>query len=125
MKALTTTLFLLILLPYTGFAQVTEQNAPVSNTQFEPLIYKICENKVSANTLVHTYKLNTKNQTNASNDTDIMHTDLPTEIRSIVELLSNASGVSECSFDGATQTFTIVTALETNIQVFVDEINKN
>jgi hypothetical protein len=82
----------------------------------------VSKNHLSNTITVHTYKLNYTAATSAQ-DNDANPSGPSSEITTIINSFSAITGVSECTFDRATQTFTIVSSPTTNLTVAVDTIN--
>lgn len=86
-------------------------------------ITEIAKNSVSSTMTVYTYKLNngviSKNQ---ENDSDIPKNNSG-EVDAIINSFLSNNGVRECTFDSATQTFTILSSSDSDLSSIVENIN--
>jgi hypothetical protein len=125
----TTAIVMVLALTMSGYAQqqvITTEPVNVSETPVvstEKIIH-VSSNQLSMTITVHTYKLNvaTNNQTL---DQD-QGANLPIESsnQQIIDQFSSVSGVTRCTFDQATKTFTIVSSPATDLTAIVNTINQ-
>jgi hypothetical protein len=126
MKLITT--LILTVISLTVFSQ--ETNSGIKTIEKElvttnELLILVAKIPVSETTTAHTYKFNsTQVGSQNSNDSE-QNGEYSVEIKNITELLLGVSGVFECSFDNATQTFTILSGPTTDLSQVIERINKN
>ena len=110
-------LIILALLPAIGYSQSNE-------LENEQVVTKVSANKVSSTITVHTYSFNNEGLSSAEGldmDGELEYSE---EVQSIVDQFLSVSGISRCTFDKATNTFTILSTPETQLSEIVDIINK-
>ena len=110
-------LIILALLPAIGYSQSNE-------LENEQVVTKVSANKVSSTITVHTYSFNNEGLSSAEDldmDGELEYSE---EVQSIVDQFLSVSGISRCTFDKATNTFTILSTPETQLSEIVDIINK-
>lgn len=117
-----------LLLSTTASAQGISAGSVISTPPLEisiapETVTEVSKIHMSSTMTAHTYKLNA---TSATSDQDINPTPVPSsEITAMINSFSAVSGVTECTFDNATQTFTIYSSPTTNLEAAVDVINNN
>jgi hypothetical protein len=122
-----TTTLLIFLLSFLSYAQesipaLTSVKKTQDSGQIQ--ITEVAKIAVSNTTTVHTYVLN-NNSTTTQLDSD-NNEQFPTseEIVSVINTFLAIEGVMECTFDNATQTFTIISEPLTDLSASVKSINK-
>ena len=90
----------------------------------EPLISFVSKNDVSATLSVQTYKYITNNVIGnvADQDGQVANSE---NVQLVIDAFLSVQGVSRCTFDRATQTFTILTSPAVNLSQVEKTINKN
>jgi hypothetical protein len=88
----------------------------------DEIITEVSKNVVSTSITVHTYKLITLEAGVLSSDTEEQE-EYSNVINNINETFLDVDGVTRCTFDNATQTFTILTNPNVNLQMVKDQIN--
>ncbi len=117
-----TILLLLISLPLITFSQQEENNAALANKEI--YVSLAASNTLSSDVAVHTLKLN--KQAAGQADVDMVPSGTnSSEVQNIISIVSNYEGVKDCSFDRATQTFTVVTKPTVEIDPIITLINEN
>jgi hypothetical protein len=101
---------------------INSYSAQNSNTQNE-LIICAAKNQVAEDVMVYTFIYKNEMPTNEIGDTDAFNNSPNSLINSILQKFSGVFGVSECSFDAATRTFTVVTTSSIDLSNIVYEIN--
>ena len=86
------------------------------------VITEVGKNAVSESITVHTYKLTNAIESQQS-DTDIQQINSE-EIQAMVNLFLAVDGIHRCTFDRATQSFTILSEPTTNVASAVELINQ-
>ena len=119
MKLLTSLLFLFSI--SFSFGMVSEKQ---TNFNGDPVIVFVSKNNLSTTISVHTYKYIKNNSTEVSSDTD-EQAEYSTEVQLIIDAFLSVKGVSRCTFDKATQTFTLLTSPTTSLLNVEEVINKN
>jgi len=102
-----------------SFANLKETRIPLSGN---PVILFVAKNNVSAHLSVHTYKLNSSISTEEISDLD-GQPDYSNNVQLIIDSFLSVQGVSRCTFDKATQSFTILTGLSVELLQVVEMIN--
>lgn len=144
MTSTTTALIMAIALPLFGFSQnentiklpqqvnPTEGEYPViqeGNSLFTKesnniQITHVSSNAVSSTVTVHTYKYSAQDDVNVEHLDSEPNESNSTGTQTIIEQISKVEGVTDCTFDRATQTFTIVSETQTDLTQVVNNINK-
>lgn len=118
---------LLILFSFEGFSQTQsnsiERQSQSMNYEY-PRITLVAKIAVSETTTVHTYKFETRGQITVNSDDSIGKKKNSDEVNDIIQTFQNIDGVSECTFDDATQSFTILTGPTTDLFKAVNQINQ-
>lgn len=136
----TTTLLLAIALPLIGFSQnenSSEGNPRKSFKEEQPIqniessisstetnqIELVSSNAVSSSITVHTYKYFGNDVSNVEYHDIDQNTSATSDTQSITDLFLSIEEVTRCTFDQATQTFTILSGPKTDLSVIVNQIN--
>lgn len=115
---------LTILISFLGYSQDFEKISENEDISSEIRILETAKIAVSSMTTVHTYALNNNTKV-AVEDTDLnTQFSVSNEVTALINTFLAIEGVTECSFDRATQTFTIVTGSLTDLTSCVNKINK-
>jgi len=85
-------------------------------------VTNVASNVVSPTITVHTYKLQASGNTTSSNDNtpQVPNTE---KVEKIIEIFSAIDGVSRCTFDQSTQTFTILSTPTTDFTEALETIH--
>lgn len=115
-----------ILFSFLGYCQestISPLKSKKNTENTEVYLVEVAKIPVSPETTVHTYTL--KNQ--KDNESQISDMDekklLSKEITDVVDIFLSVEGVTECSFDEATQSLTIITGPLTDLSSAVKNIN--
>lgn len=115
---------LTILISFLGYSQDFEEISENEDISSEIRILETAKIAVSSMTTVHTYALNNNTKV-AVEDADLnTQFSVSNEVTALINTFLAIEGVTECSFDRATQTFTIVTGSLTDLTSCVNKINK-
>lgn len=115
---------LTILISFLGYSQDFEKISENEDISSEIRILETAKIAVSSMTTVHTYALNNNTKV-AVEDADLnTQFSVSNEVTALINTFLAIEGVTECSFDRATQTFTIVTGSLTDLTSCVNKINK-
>lgn len=115
---------LTILISFLGYSQDFEKISENEDISSEIRILETAKIAVSSMTTVHTYALNNNTKV-AVEDADLKaQFSVLNEVTAVINTFLAIEGVTECSFDQATQTFTIVTGSLTDLTSCVNKINK-
>lgn len=122
-----TTTLLIFLLSFLGYSQESipaERSVKKAQDSGQIQIFEVAKIAVSNTTTVHTYALN--NQARTSQIDSDSNEQFPTseKVASVVNTFLAIEGVMECTFDNATQTFTIISEPLTDLSACVKNINK-
>lgn len=113
-----------ILISFLGYSQDHEKISVNEGVSSEIRIIEVVKIAVSKTTTVYTFVIENKSN-EVLHYSDMKEMKSPsTEITDIINIFLTAEGVTECSFDEATQTFTIVTGPSTDLTSCVNKINK-
>ena len=114
-----------ILISFRAFSQKptlqVDPNAQLLEISINKII-KVSENKLSSTLTAHTVKLVDGNTPDIEDDSG-NPTVNSTSIEGMIDTFLSVSGVSRCTFDNATQTFTILSTPETSLTVVIASIN--
>lgn len=137
MTSTTTTLIMAIALPLLGFSQTENssesfnQELPAQNiettisTSEETIqVELVSSNAVSNAITVHTYKFLGIEITNMESPDTEPRISKSAQVQNIIDSFLSIEGVTRCTFDQATQTFTILSGPQTDLSVIVNQINK-
>lgn len=113
------TLFLVGVLTLLGFSS----GAHAQNIN-EPIISEVAKNDVSSDITVHTYAFH-PGAISATNDLDEQPaTAVSAAVQDIIDFFLGLPGVTRCTFDRATQTFTILSSPNSNFDAEVTNYNQ-
>mgnify|MGYP006137541693 CR=1 FL=1 len=104
-----------------SYGKMEEKQIPLNGN---PVILFVAKNDVSASISVHTYRLNGSISTEEISDTD-GQLDYSNNVQLIVDTFLSVEGVSRCTFDKTTQTFTLLTSPVVDLLQVVLLINNN
>lgn len=104
-----------------SYGNLKKTQIPLSEN---PVILFVAKNNVSTYMSVHTYKLNSSISTEEISDTG-GQLDYSNNVQLIVNTFLSVEGVSRCTYDEATQTFTILTSPVVDLLHVVLLINNN
>ncbi len=127
MKLITTTI-LLFLLPYCGLTQETTIESSLvinADIQYIPIITEVGKYTASPNLTVYTYKLNNAFVDNSQQKDFDLPIGNSEQIQSIITILLAVQGISECTYDNPTQSFTLLADPNIDLSKVVNSINKN
>ena len=102
-----------------SFGNLKERQIPLSGN---PVILFVAKNNVSNILSVHTYKLNSSISNEETSDIN-GHPDYPNNVQLIIDSFLSVQGVSRCTFDKATHSFTILTSPSVELLQIVEMIN--
>jgi hypothetical protein len=125
---LITTAILLFLLPYCGLTQETTiESSLVINADIQhiPIITEVGKYNASPNLTVYTYKLNNGFVDNSQQKDSDLSVGNSEQIQSIITIFLTVQGISECTYDNPTQSFTLLVDPNTDLSKVVNSINKN
>ena len=124
----TTTLVLMTLISFLGVSQETFSGSAVNTNNLENetvILSLVAKNEVSATMTAHTYELNDASEMAVQINDETKQISNKASVNIIIGKFLAVTGVSECTFDKATQTFTILSEPSTNLLIAVQAINKN
>lgn len=110
-----TIILLLAFLPVYSNAQqaINDQNLKLE---------QVAKYDLSSETTAYTFKLISMNTAGSSEDT-VEAAEPGVKVRSAIDNFLEVDGVKECTFDNATQTFTVITKPQTDLSEVVKSIN--
>ena len=111
----------LILLVNFSFGQLKEKEMTLNGN---PVILFVAKNNVSSSISVHTYKLDGGLGAEEISDAD-GQPDYSNNVQLVVDAFLSVEGVSRCTFDKATQTFTLLTSPSVDLLPVVQTINND
>ena len=114
-------LIVLILIGNYSFGNLEEKQVLLNGN---PVILFVAKNDVSTSVSVHTYRLNASISAEGNSDLDVQP-DYSNNVQFIVDSFLTVEGVSRCTFDKATQTFTLLTSPVVDLLQVVLLINNN
>jgi hypothetical protein len=123
-----TTTILLFLLPYFGQTQETTIESSLSlsvDIQQAPIITEVGKYAASPNLTVYTYKLNNVIVDNSQQKDSDLSIGNSEQIQSIIALFLDVQGISDCTYDNPTQSFTVLADPNTDLSQVVNSINMN
>ncbi|MDX2362248.1 MAG: hypothetical protein QNK23_15685 [Crocinitomicaceae bacterium] len=115
MKATTLICAIACILPIACLSQQTNSNS-------NPIVTNVASNAVSTTITVHTYKLLDPSNTASVSDNDPQVPNTA-KVKSIIEIFSSVEGVTRCTFDLSTHTFTILSSPTTDFSEALEIIN--
>ena len=126
MKLITTTI-LLFLLPYFALTQeASTETVLVKSVDLQQhIITEVGKYIASPSITVYTYKLNSEVLENSQQKDFDLPLGNSEQIQSIITIFLATQGISECTFDSATQSFTLLAEPNTVLSEVVKTINKN
>ena len=105
----------------TSYGMLSEQQIGLDGN---PVIVFVTKNNVSSSITVHTYKyLDSQSEENVRDIDEQIEN--PQKIQIIIDAFSSVEGVSRCTFDRATHTFTILSSPTTSLSHVEELINKD
>jgi hypothetical protein len=116
------------LFSFLGYSQETISGIAINNNNVENeavILSFVCKNDVSATMTAHTYKLNDGSEMNVQYIDGAQQTTNKASVNHIINKFLAVPGVSDCTFDKATQTFTILSEPSAILSSMVQSINKN
>ena len=111
----------LILLVTSSYGRIEEKEMSLNGN---PVILFVAKNDVSSSISVHTYKLIIIISGEEISDTD-GHPDYSNNVQLVIDAFLSVDGVSRCTFDKATHSFTLLTSPLVDLLPVVQAINKN
>ncbi len=125
---LITTAILLFLLPYCGQTQETNiETSLIKSVDIQQVktITEVGKYAASPTVTVYTYKLNNGFVDNSQQKDSDLSVGNSVEVQSIISLFLTVQGISECTYDNPTQSFTLLVDPNTDLSKVVNSINKN
>ena len=117
-------LIISILLLFTTNLSYGMYSEKEKNFNGDPVILFVSKNDVSSSVSVHTYKYLKNNTTEVFSDLD-EQAEHSKKVQLIIDTFLSVEGVSRCTFDKATQTFTLLTGPTTSLSNVEVIINNN
>lgn len=114
-------LIVLIFFGNYSFGSLKEKQIPLTGN---PVILFVAKNDVSASISVHTYRLTTSSSSEEISDVD-GQLDYSNSVQLIIDTFLSVAGISRCTFDKATQTFTLIANPSLDLSQVVQTINNN
>ena len=111
----------LILLANYFYGQVKEKETALSGNS---VVFFVAKNDVSFSISVHTYKLNVGIGAKEISDVD-GQPDYSNNVQFVVDAFLSVEGVSRCTFDKATHSFTLLTSPSVDLLPVVQAINND